>query len=234
MLALETIRKTSTSWAWWSTSPSRPAKATATSSTCVKDVKAPVFLILNKIDLVKKSKLLPLIDGFQQDGRFAEIIPVSAQTGDNVDRLERADHRPAAGRAGALSGRLPDRPARAVHGGRDGSREAAAVHARRDSVLERGGRRPIRGTAGGRRAAEAVLHDRGGPRIAEADHRRQGRRHDQADRHGGPRRARSVLFARASSSICTCRWPPTGARTIACCRTSASSSDRQDDERYGL
>jgi len=56
----------------------------------VKDVKIPVFLILNKIDLIKKTKLLQLIGQFGQEQRFAEIIPVSAATGDNVDRLERA------------------------------------------------------------------------------------------------------------------------------------------------
>jgi GTP-binding protein Era len=56
----------------------------------VKDVKIPVFLILNKIDLIKKTKLLPLLDQFGRDERFAEIVPVSAETGDNVDRLERA------------------------------------------------------------------------------------------------------------------------------------------------
>jgi len=65
----------------------------------VKDVKIPVFLILNKIDLIKKTKLLPLIDQFGREGRFAEIIPVSAATGDNVDRLERA-----------LIDRLPEGP----------------------------------------------------------------------------------------------------------------------------
>jgi GTP-binding protein Era len=56
----------------------------------VKHAKAPVFLILNKIDLVKKSRLLPIIQQFSESGTFAEIIPVSASTGDNVDRLERA------------------------------------------------------------------------------------------------------------------------------------------------
>ena len=62
----------------------------------VKDVKAPVFLILNKIDLIRKSKLLPIIDRCRQQREFAEIVPVSASTGDNVDRLERAiiDHLP--------------------------------------------------------------------------------------------------------------------------------------------
>jgi GTP-binding protein Era len=56
----------------------------------VKDVDKPVFLILNKIDLIKKTRLLPLIDQYQKEGTFAEIIPVSAQTGLNVDRLEQA------------------------------------------------------------------------------------------------------------------------------------------------
>jgi len=49
-----------------------------------------VFLILNKIDLIKKSKLLPIIQQYSQLANFAEIVPVSATTGDNVDRLERA------------------------------------------------------------------------------------------------------------------------------------------------
>ncbi|PYR28504.1 MAG: GTPase Era [Acidobacteria bacterium] len=56
----------------------------------VKDAAPPVFAILNKIDLMKKPRLLPLIQQYSELGRFAEIIPVSAATGDNVDRLERA------------------------------------------------------------------------------------------------------------------------------------------------
>jgi len=56
----------------------------------VKDTKAPVFLILNKIDLMKKSRLLPLMQQYSELGDFAEIVPVSAATGDNVDRLEQA------------------------------------------------------------------------------------------------------------------------------------------------
>src|SRR5882762_9578127 len=56
----------------------------------VKDVKGPVFLILNKIDLIRKSRLLPIIDRYRQEGDFAEIVPVSASNGENVDRLEKA------------------------------------------------------------------------------------------------------------------------------------------------
>jgi GTP-binding protein Era len=56
----------------------------------VKRTKPPVFLVLNKIDLIRKAALLPMIDRYRREGDFAEIVPVSAATGDNVDRLERA------------------------------------------------------------------------------------------------------------------------------------------------
>jgi GTP-binding protein Era len=56
----------------------------------VKVARGPVFLVLNKIDLIRKTRLLPMIEHVQKERRFAEIVPVSARTGDNVDRLERA------------------------------------------------------------------------------------------------------------------------------------------------
>jgi len=55
----------------------------------IRDVTAPVVLILNKIDLMKKTRLLPILERYGKDGRFADIVPISAATGDNVDRLER-------------------------------------------------------------------------------------------------------------------------------------------------
>ena len=45
------------------------------------------FAILNKIDLLKKHKLLPLMEHYSKLELFDEIIPVSAGTGDGVDRL---------------------------------------------------------------------------------------------------------------------------------------------------
>ncbi len=45
------------------------------------------FVLLNKIDLLKKNKLLPLIQQYSELGLFDEIVPVSASTGDGVDRL---------------------------------------------------------------------------------------------------------------------------------------------------
>jgi GTPase len=56
----------------------------------VKGAKPPVFLVLNKIDLIRKAALLPMIERFRREADFEEIVPVSAATGDNVDRLERA------------------------------------------------------------------------------------------------------------------------------------------------
>ncbi len=50
----------------------------------------PIILILNKIDLVSKPTLLPLIDRLRKEANFAEIVPVSAASGENIDRLEGA------------------------------------------------------------------------------------------------------------------------------------------------
>ena len=47
----------------------------------------PVFLVINKVDLVEKPKLLPLIDRFRGLHDFREIVPVSAATGEGVGRL---------------------------------------------------------------------------------------------------------------------------------------------------
>jgi len=55
----------------------------------VKHAKAPVLLLLNKIDQMKKNRLLPIIESYAKEGSFAEIIPISAFTGENVDRLEK-------------------------------------------------------------------------------------------------------------------------------------------------
>ncbi len=51
-------------------------------------VQAPVVLALNKMDLVEKPALLPLIAQWSGMARFADVVPVSALTGENVDRLE--------------------------------------------------------------------------------------------------------------------------------------------------
>jgi len=56
----------------------------------LRPLKIPVIAILNKIDLVRKPKLLPVIDRVSREREFADIVPVSATTGDGVDMLEKA------------------------------------------------------------------------------------------------------------------------------------------------
>lgn len=51
-------------------------------------VHVPVILVLNKIDLVAKNRLLPLMDWYSQQREFAAIVPISALTGDGQDQLE--------------------------------------------------------------------------------------------------------------------------------------------------
>jgi GTPase len=53
----------------------------------LKDISAPVMLLINKIDLVEKTTLLPLIDEFSRLFPFKEIVPVSATKGDGVPLL---------------------------------------------------------------------------------------------------------------------------------------------------
>ncbi|HEC2244949.1 TPA: GTPase Era [Staphylococcus delphini] len=53
----------------------------------LKTVKTPVFLVLNKIDLVHPDPLMPRIEQYQRYMDFAEIIPISALEGHNVDHF---------------------------------------------------------------------------------------------------------------------------------------------------
>jgi GTPase len=54
----------------------------------VKRVTTPAILVLNKVDLIAKATLLPMIDRYRQAHSFIEYVPISAQDGTNVDRLE--------------------------------------------------------------------------------------------------------------------------------------------------
>ena len=67
----------------------RPGHGDEFVSNLVKDLRTPVVLVLNKIDLVAKVTLLPLMEQVQTWHDFAAIVPVSAQTGDGVEQLER-------------------------------------------------------------------------------------------------------------------------------------------------
>ncbi|MGH7236578.1 MAG: GTPase Era [Nitrospiraceae bacterium] len=47
----------------------------------------PAFLLINKVDLVNKARVLPLIESYRTMMDWNEVVPLSAQTGLNVDRL---------------------------------------------------------------------------------------------------------------------------------------------------
>ena len=53
----------------------------------VKPVTRKKILLLNKIDLIEKKNLLPLIDRYAKAGNFEEIIPISALSGENIENL---------------------------------------------------------------------------------------------------------------------------------------------------
>ncbi len=53
----------------------------------IKDLNKPVFLILNKVDLVNKDSILEIIKKYTEIFDFKEIFPVSAMKGDNVEDL---------------------------------------------------------------------------------------------------------------------------------------------------
>jgi len=52
----------------------------------LKEARQPVFLIINKVDLIKKELLLPLIARFASYN-FREVVPISAAAGDGIEYL---------------------------------------------------------------------------------------------------------------------------------------------------
>jgi GTPase len=70
------------------TSPGAPSEDEFVFSL-VRKLDCPVFLVLTKIDLVRKEDLLPLIESLTRQFNFAEIIPVSARKRDGLDLLVR-------------------------------------------------------------------------------------------------------------------------------------------------
>jgi GTP-binding protein Era len=54
----------------------------------LKKISTPIFLLINKVDIVKKEKILLMIDKYKDLMEFKEIIPISALKGTNVDVLE--------------------------------------------------------------------------------------------------------------------------------------------------
>ena len=73
--------------------PGAPSSAWASEDeflfSLVRRVDCPVFLVLTKIDLIRKDELLPLIESLTKQYAFAQVIPVSARKKDGLDVLLR-------------------------------------------------------------------------------------------------------------------------------------------------
>jgi len=55
----------------------------------LRKVSTPLFLLINKVDIVRKDTILPIIDKYKDLLPFKEIIPISALKGVNLDVLEK-------------------------------------------------------------------------------------------------------------------------------------------------
>ena len=55
----------------------------------LRKLNTPLFLLINKVDIVRKDTVLPIIDRYKDFLPFKEIIPISALRGTNLDVLEK-------------------------------------------------------------------------------------------------------------------------------------------------
>jgi len=55
----------------------------------LRKLNTPLFLLINKADIVRKDTILPIIDRYKDLLPFKEIIPISALRGTNLDVLEK-------------------------------------------------------------------------------------------------------------------------------------------------
>lgn len=80
--------------------PKPPSEEDSLVLRLLRNVNKPVFLLINKMDTVKKPVLLPLMDKWSGLYPFAEIIPVSALKGEGLELVVEK-----------LKGLLPEGPA---------------------------------------------------------------------------------------------------------------------------
>jgi len=67
--------------------PREPGKIEKVIMDLAKNIRTPVFLLINKIDAVKKAELLPVIEKYREFHPFTEIIPISALSMNGIDLL---------------------------------------------------------------------------------------------------------------------------------------------------
>lgn len=67
--------------------PARVSDEDREAIALLRDCKAPVFLLINKVDTVPRQEILPVIDSYRRLLPFKEIIPISALGGERVELL---------------------------------------------------------------------------------------------------------------------------------------------------
>jgi GTPase len=65
----------------------QPSDLDASILEALQGSRGPKFLLLNKIDLMPKAVLLPVMEQFHKTGLFSEIVPISALKRDGLDLL---------------------------------------------------------------------------------------------------------------------------------------------------
>jgi GTP-binding protein Era len=83
-IATETIKEVDVVF-FLAEATSQPENLDVSITEQLKQVKTPVFLILNKVDLINKEKLLSVIAGYSELMDFKAVIPISALKKDGLD-----------------------------------------------------------------------------------------------------------------------------------------------------
>src|SRR4029077_13057906 len=73
---------------WVIDATARPGAGDAFVLHRLRLAEAPIFLAINKIDLVRKPRLLPIIQHFSAGMTFRAVVPISARTADGLPALE--------------------------------------------------------------------------------------------------------------------------------------------------
>jgi len=73
---------------WVVDATARPGAGDAFVLQRLRSAEVPVILAINKIDLVRKQRLLPIIEHFSTGRTFHAVVPISARTADGLPALE--------------------------------------------------------------------------------------------------------------------------------------------------
>ena len=72
---------------YWMVFPKIPGKEEAEIGKTIQKLSKPIFILVNKVDTIKKPELLPILDGYNQLFNPQTIFPISAMHRDNLPEL---------------------------------------------------------------------------------------------------------------------------------------------------